>query len=51
MTNAAQAFLSAGELLCLSFAAIALFYYADRLRSDLLGKPDPDLRRRRRYPK
>jgi hypothetical protein len=39
MTNAALAFLYAGELLCLSFAAIALFYFADRLRSDFLGKP------------
>jgi hypothetical protein len=39
MTSAAQAFLSAGELFCLSFAAIALFYFADRLRSDFLGKP------------
>jgi hypothetical protein len=39
MTNAALAFLSAGELLCLSFAAIALFYFADRLRSGFLGKP------------
>ena len=39
MTNAALAFLSVGELLCLSFAAIALFYFADKLRSDFLGKP------------
>jgi hypothetical protein len=33
MTTAAQAFLSAGELFCLSFAAIALVYFADKLRS------------------
>jgi hypothetical protein len=39
MTAAEQAFLSAGELLCLSFAAIALVYFADKLRSGLLGKP------------
>lgn len=38
MTTAGQAFLSAGELLCLSFAAIALLYFADRLRSGFLGK-------------
>jgi hypothetical protein len=36
MTTAVQALLSTGELFCLSFAAIALFYFADRLRS---GKP------------
>ena len=39
MTIAGQAFLFAGEVLCLSFALIALVYFADRLRSDLLGKP------------
>jgi hypothetical protein len=39
MTAAEQAFLSAGELLCLSFAAIALVYFADKLRSGFLGKP------------
>jgi len=39
MTNAGQAFLFAGYLLCLSFAVIALVYFADRLRSDFLGKP------------
>jgi hypothetical protein len=33
MTSAAQAFLSAGALFCLSFAVIALVYFADRLRS------------------
>ncbi len=36
MTNAGQAFLFVGELLCLSFAAIAMFYFAERLRSDYL---------------
>ena len=39
MTTAGQALLSAGELLCLSFAAIALLYFADGLRSGFLGKP------------
>ena len=39
MTAAEQAFLSVGELLCLSFAAIALVYFADKLRSGFLGKP------------
>jgi hypothetical protein len=39
MTSAVQAFLSAGELLCLSFAAIALFYFAEKLRSGFLEKP------------
>lgn len=33
MTTAGQALLSAGELFCLSFAAIPLVYFADRLRS------------------
>jgi len=41
MTTAGQAFLIAGELFCLSFAAIALVYYADRLRSDFLGRGSP----------
>ncbi len=39
MTTAGQAFLFVGEMLCLSFAAIALVYFADKLRSDFLGKP------------
>jgi hypothetical protein len=39
MTTAGQAFLFAGELFCLSFALIALIYFADKLRSDFLGKP------------
>jgi hypothetical protein len=39
MTTAGQAFLFAGYLFCLSFAVIALVYFADRLRSDFLGKP------------
>jgi hypothetical protein len=38
MTNAMQAFLFTGELFCLSFAAIFLFWLADRLRSGFLGK-------------
>ena len=36
MTTAGQAFLSAGALFCLSLAAIALVYFADRLRSGFL---------------
>lgn len=39
MTAAGQAFLFAGVLLCLSFALIPLVFFADRLRSDFLGKP------------
>jgi hypothetical protein len=39
MTSAGQTFLLAGDLFCLSFAAIALVYFADRLRSGFLGKP------------
>ena len=38
MTTAGQAFLFVGELLCLSFAAIAMFYFAERLRSDFLRR-------------
>jgi hypothetical protein len=38
MTPAAQAFLLTGELFCLSFAAIFVFWFADRLRSNFLGK-------------
>jgi hypothetical protein len=38
MTMAMQAFLFTGELFCLSFAAIFLFWFADRLRSGFLGK-------------
>jgi hypothetical protein len=38
MTTAGQAFLFVGELLCLSFAAIAMFYFAERLRSDFLSR-------------
>jgi hypothetical protein len=37
MTTAGQAFLFAGEFVCLLFAAIAMMYFADRLRSDVLG--------------
>ena len=36
MTAAAQALLFAGEFICLLFAAIAMMYFADRLRSDIL---------------
>jgi hypothetical protein len=39
MTTAAQAFLLTGGLFCLSFAAIYVFWFADRLRSNFLGKP------------
>jgi hypothetical protein len=39
MTTAAQAFLLIGGLSCLSFAAIYVFWFADRLRSNFLGKP------------
>jgi hypothetical protein len=38
MTTAGQAFLFAAELFCLPFAAIALVYYAEKLRSDFLRK-------------
>jgi hypothetical protein len=39
MTTAVQAFLLIGGTLCLSFAAIYVFWFADRLRSNFLGKP------------
>jgi hypothetical protein len=35
-TAATQALLFAGEFICLLFAAIAMMYFADRLRSDVL---------------
>jgi hypothetical protein len=38
MSNAAQAFLFSGEVFILSFVAIFLFWLADRLRSNFLGK-------------
>ena len=38
MTTAGQVFLFVGELLCLSFAAIAMFCSAERLRSDFLRR-------------
>ena len=41
MTTAGQTFLSAGVLFCLSFAAVALVFFADKLRSGLL-EPDPE---------
>jgi hypothetical protein len=39
MTSAAQAFLLTGALFCLSFAAIFVMWFADRLRSNFRGKP------------
>jgi hypothetical protein len=39
MTTAAQAFLLIGGLFCLTFAAIYVFWFADRLRSNFLAKP------------
>ena len=39
MTMAMQAFLFSGGIFCLAFAAIFLFWIADRLRSGFLGKP------------
>jgi hypothetical protein len=38
MSNAAQAFLFSGEVFVLSFVAIFLVWFADRLRSNFLGK-------------
>ena len=53
MTPAGQAFPFAGVLFCLSFAAIALLYFAERLRSDFLGKRrgEPSAARRARCPR
>jgi hypothetical protein len=39
MSNAANAGLWTLGLFCLSFAAIFAFWAADRVRSNLLGKP------------
>ena len=40
MATAAQAFLLIGGTLSLTFAAIYMFWFADRLRSNfLVGKP------------
>jgi hypothetical protein len=36
MTTVGQAFLFASEFICLLFAVIAMIYFADRLRSDVL---------------
>jgi len=36
MTDAGPAFLFAGEFLCLLFAVIAMLYFADRVRCELL---------------
>ena len=38
MTTAGQAFILTGELFLLSFAAILVFWFADRLRSNFFGK-------------
>ena len=39
MSVAEQAYLLTGELFVLSFLAIAGFWFADRLRRSLTGKP------------
>jgi hypothetical protein len=39
MTNAGNALLWTVGLFCISFAAIFVFYVADRVRSNILGKP------------
>lgn len=39
MTAAEQAFLLTGELFVASFVAIAAFWFADKLRRGLTGKP------------
>ena len=39
MPTAMQAFIFTGELFLLSFAAIFAIWFADRLRSNFLGKP------------
>jgi len=46
MTTAGQALLFAGEASCLTFAAIALVYFADRVRSDILRSAKRVLQRR-----
>jgi len=38
MSNAAQAFLFSGEVFVLSFVAIFLFWFADRLLTNFLAK-------------
>jgi len=38
MSNAVQAFLFSGEVFVLSFVVIFLFWFAERLRSNFLGK-------------
>jgi hypothetical protein len=46
MSSATQAFLLTAGLFTLSFVAIFVMWFADRLRSDyLLGKRRPDLQR------
>ena len=39
MSVAQQAFLLTGELVALSFAAILAFWFADKLRRGLTGRP------------
>jgi hypothetical protein len=39
MSVAQQAFLLTGELFVLSFLAIGAFWFADKLRRNLTGKP------------
>jgi len=39
MTNAGQAFLLSAEVFCLSFFAIFLFWFAERLRGGSARKP------------
>jgi len=51
MTNAGQAFLFAGAVFSLCFAGIALVYFADRLRSDVLEITNGSSKRHaRRWP-
>jgi hypothetical protein len=38
MSNTTQAFLLTGEVFALSFVAIFLFWFADRLRTGFLAK-------------
>jgi hypothetical protein len=39
MTPEMHAFIFTGEVFCLSFVAIVLVWFADRLRSGFLGRP------------
>jgi hypothetical protein len=49
MTTAGQAFLFVGEVLCLSFAGIAMFYFAEGLRSDFLRRHRTLQKKRRSF--